>query len=539
MPAPAIPQRSRRDLRGFIALLESRGQLRRISAPVDPDLELAAIADRVLAMGGPALLFENVIGSPMPVAVNLLGTVERVLWSMGMEEPQELETLGERLALLQQPRPPKGLKEVARFGSVLFDLLKARPDLDLTPPCHQEVFKGDQVNLDALPLLRPWPGDAGRVVTLGLVITKDPETGVPNVGVYRLQRQSNNTMTVHWLSVRGGARHLRKAAEMGKKLEVAVAIGVHPLLVMAAATPIPVQLSEWLFAGLYAGEGVRLAKCKTVNLEVPSHSEVVLEGTITPGEELPDGPCGDHMGFYGGEEASPLVRFHCVTQRRDPVFLTTFSGRPPKEEAMLAIALNRIYTPILRQQIPEIVDFFLPMEGLSYKLAVIAIDKAYPGQAKRAAMAFWSALPQFTYTKFVVVVDKSINIRDPRQVIWAISAQVDPQRDLFVLEDTPFDSLDFASERLGLGGRLAIDATTKVGPEKRHEWGEALGRPADLEERIDQRWAELGLADLGKGEPDPALFGYTLEHVLERLATAAPIQPSAKKSRAKKPSAKG
>ena len=539
MPAPAIPQRSRRDLRGFIALLESRGQLRRISAPVDPDLELAAIADRVLAMGGPALLFENVIGSPMPVAVNLLGTVERVLWSMGMEEPQELETLGERLALLQQPRPPKGLKEVARFGSVLFDLLKARPDLDLTPPCHQEVFKGDQVNLDALPLLRPWPGDAGRVVTLGLVITKDPETGVPNVGVYRLQRQSNNTMTVHWLSVRGGARHLRKAAEMGKKLEVAVAIGVHPLLVMAAATPIPVQLSEWLFAGLYAGEGVRLAKCKTVNLEVPSHSEVVLEGTITPGEELPDGPCGDHMGFYGGEEASPLVRFHCVTQRRDPIFLTTFSGRPPKEEAMLAIALNRIYTPILRQQIPEIVDFFLPMEGLSYKLAVIAIDKAYPGQAKRAAMAFWSALPQFTYTKFVVVVDKSINIRDPRQVIWAISAQVDPQRDLFVLEDTPFDSLDFASERLGLGGRLAIDATTKVGPEKRHEWGEALGRPADLEERIDQRWAELGLADLGKGEPDPALFGYTLEHVLERLATAAPIQPSAKKSRAKKPSAKG
>lgn len=275
------------------------------------------------------------------------------------------------------------------------------------------------------------------MITLGLVITKDPETGVPNVGVYRLQRQSINTATVHWLSVRGGARHLRKAAALGRKLEVAVAIGVHPLLVMAAATPIPVQLSEWLFAGLYAGEGVRLARCKTLDLEVPSHSEVVLEGTITPGEVLPDGPCGDHMGFYGGEEDSPLVRFHCVTQRRDPIFLTTFSGRPPKEEAMLAIALNRIYTPILRQQIPEIVDFFLPMEGLSYKLAVIAIDKAYPGQAKRAAMAFWSALPQFTYTKFVVVVDKSIAIRDPRQVIWAISAQVDPQRDLFVLEDTP------------------------------------------------------------------------------------------------------
>jgi 4-hydroxy-3-polyprenylbenzoate decarboxylase len=517
--AGARTGQNRRDLRGFLALLESRGQLRRITAPVDPNLELAAIADRVLARGGPALLFENVIGSNLPVAVNLLGTVERVLWSMGMERPEELEELGSRLALLQQPRPPKGLGEAARFGGLLWDLIRARPDRDLTPPCHQQVFRDGAVNLDALPLLRPWPGDAGGVITLGLVITKDPETGVPNVGVYRLQRQSINTMTVHWLSVRGGARHLRKAAALGKKLEVAVAIGVHPLLVMAAATPIPVQLSEWLFAGLYAGEGVRLATCKTLNLEVPSHSEVVLEGTITPGEELPDGPCGDHMGFYGGEELSPLVRFHCVTQRREPIFLTTFSGRPPKEEAMLAIALNRIYTPILRQQIPEIVDFFLPMEGLSYKLAVIAIDKAYPGQAKRAAMAFWSALPQFTYTKFVVVVDRAINIRDPRQVIWAISAQVDPQRDLFVLEDTPFDSLDFASERLGLGGRLAIDATTKIGPEKRHPWGEALSRSPELEARMDGRWAELGLGDLDGVEPDPALFGYCFEHVLERLAT--------------------
>ncbi|WP_094553803.1 UbiD family decarboxylase [Synechococcus sp. 1G10] len=517
MPA-VLPRSTTRDLRGFLALLEQRGQLRRITAPVDPDLELAAIADRVLARGGPGLLFENVIGSPMPVAVNLLGTVERVVWSMGLERAEQLEDLGERLALLQQPRPPKGLREAVRFGGVLWDVVKARPDLDLLPPCHQQVFKGDQVNLDALPLLRPWPGDAGGVVTLGLVITKDPETGVPNVGVYRLQRQSSNTMTVHWLSVRGGARHLRKAAALGKPLEVAVAIGVHPLLVMAAATPIPVQLSEWLFAGIYAGEGVRLAKCKTLNLEVPSHSEVVLEGTIAPGEVLPDGPFGDHMGFYGGLEDSPLVRFHCVTQRRDPVFLTTFSGRPPKEEAMLAIALNRMYTPILRQQVPEIVDFFLPMEGLSYKLAVIAIDKAYPGQAKRAAMAFWSALPQFTYTKFVVVVDKAISIRDPRQVIWAISAQVDPQRDLFVLEDTPFDSLDFASERLGLGGRLAIDATTKIGPEKRHDWGEPLRRTAEQEARVDQRWAELGLSDIDASDPDPVLFGYTLEHVLERLS---------------------
>ena len=519
-PSPApVSREQRRDLRGFLQLLEQRGQLRRITAPVDPDLELAAIADRVLAMGGPALLFENVIGSSMPVAVNLLGTVERVVWSMGMEAPEELEALGEKLALLQQPRPPKGLKEAGRFGSLLWDLVKARPAGDPFPPCQQQVFEGEAVNLDALPLLRPWPGDAGRIITLGLVITKDPETGTPNVGVYRLQQQSINTMTVHWLSVRGGARHLRKAAAMGKKLEIAIAIGVHPLLVMAAATPIPVQLSEWLFAGIYGGEGVRLSRCRSVDLQVPSHSELVLEGMITPGEDLADGPFGDHMGFYGGEEPSPLVRIQCITQRRDPIYFTTFSGRPPKEDAMLAIALNRIYTPILRQQIPEIVDFFLPMEGLSYKLAVIAIDKAYPGQAKRAAMAFWSALPQFTYTKFVVVVDKSINIRDPRQVIWAISALVDPQRDLFVLENTPFDTLDFASEQLGLGGRLAIDATTKVGPERNHAWGEPLSRSAELEARLDQRWGELGLGDIGLRAPDPALFGYCLEHVLERLAS--------------------
>ena len=503
-----------RDLRAFIQLLEERGQLRRITAPVDPDLELAAIADRVLASGGPGLVFENVIGSSMPVAVNLLGTVERVVWSMGLDRPEQLEELGERLALLQQPRPPKGLGETKQFARVFWDLVKARPDLDLLPPCRQQVFEGEAVDLNNIPLIRPWPGDAGGVITLGLVITKDPETGVPNVGVYRLQKQSVNTMTVHWLSVRGGARHLRKAAAMGKKLEVAVAIGVHPLLVMAAATPIPVQLSEWLFAGIYAGEGVRLSRCKTLDLKVPSHSEVVLEGTITPGEVLPDGPFGDHMGFYGGVEDSPLVRFHCMTQRRNPMFLTTFSGRPPKEEAMLAIALNRIYTPILRQQIPEIKDFFLPMEALSYKLAVISIDKAYPGQAKRAAMAFWSALPQFTYTKFVVVVDSHINVRDPRQVVWAIAAQVDPQRDLFTLENTPFDTLDFASEQLGLGGRLAIDATTKIGPEKNHAWGEPLSRPEQLEQRVTDRLEELGLSDISNQEPNPELFGYLLDQLI-------------------------
>lgn len=497
-----------RDLRGFIQLLEERGQLRRITALVDRDLEVAEIANRMLQAGGPALLFENVKDSAFPIAVNLMGTVERICWAMNMENPLELEDLGKKLSMLQQPKPPKTVSQAIDFGKVLFDVLKAKPSRDYFPPCQQMVIEGDDLDLTQIPMIRPYSGDAGQIITLGLVITKDCETGTPNVGVYRLQLQSKNTMTVHWLSVRGGARHLRKAAEAGKKLEIAIALGVDPLIIMAAATPIPVDLSEWLFAGLYGGSGVKLAKCKTVDLEVPADSEFVLEGTMTPGEMLPDGPFGDHMGYYGGVEDSPLVRFHAITHRKDPIYLTTFSGRPPKEEAMMAIALNRIYTPILRQQVSEITDFFLPMEALSYKAAIISIDKAYPGQAKRAALAFWSALPQFTYTKFVIVVDKSINIRDPRQVVWAISSKVDPVRDVFILPETPFDTLDFASEKIGLGGRMGIDATTKIPPETDHEWGAVLESDPDTAEMVTKRWQEYGLGDLNLTEVNPNLFGY-------------------------------
>ncbi|MGR3274831.1 UbiD family decarboxylase [Acaryochloris sp. 'Moss Beach'] len=500
-----------RDLRKFIQRLEERGQLQRIKALVDPELEIAEISDRMLQQGGPGLVFENVKGSDYPVAVNLLGTVERTCWAMNMESQSELEDLGKKLAMLQQPKPPKKLNQFIDFGKVLFDVVKAKPQRDLLPPCHQVVLKDEQVDLNKIPMIQPYIGDGGKVVTFGLVITKDCETGTPNVGVYRLQLQSKNTMTVQWLSVRGGARHLRKAAEQGKKLEIAIAIGIDPLIIMAAATPIPVDLSEWLFAGLYGGSGVHLAKCKTVDLEVPAQSEFVLEGTITPGETGVDGPFGDHMGYYGGiNEAAPLIRFHCMTHRKDPIYLTTFSGRPPKEEAMMAIALNRIYTPILRQQVSEIVDFFLPMEALSYKAAVISIDKAYPGQARRAALAFWSALPQFTYTKFVIVVDKDVNIRDPRQVVWAVSSKVDPVRDVFILPDTPFDTLDFACTKIGLGGRMGIDATTKIPPETDHSWGEPLKADPDVAAMVDRRWAEYGLADLKLGEVDPNLFGYEM-----------------------------
>jgi 4-hydroxy-3-polyprenylbenzoate decarboxylase len=499
-----------RDLRAFLTLLEQRGQLRRIQALVDPELEVAEIANRMLQCGGPALLFEHVAGSPHPIAVNVMGTVERICWAMNMESPEELETLGQKLGMLQQPKPPKKIAQAVEFGKVLFDVVKAKPMREFFPPCQQVVIQGEDLDLTKIPMIRPYPGDAGKIITLGLVITKDCETGTPNVGVYRLQLQSNRTMTVHWLSVRGGARHLRKAAERGQKLEVAIALGVDPLIIMAAATPIPVDLSEWLFAGLYGGSGVHLAKCKTVDLEVPADSEFVLEGTITPGEVLPDGPFGDHMGYYGGVEDSPLIRFHCMTHRKDPIYLTTFSGRPPKEEAMMAIALNRIYTPILRQQVSEIVDFFLPMEALSYKAAIISIDKAYPGQARRAALAFWSALPQFTYTKFVIVVDRDINIRDPRQVVWAITSKVDPVRDVFILPETPFDTLDFASERIGLGGRMGIDATTKIPPETDHPWGEPLESDPLVAERVTQRWAEYGLGDLKLSEVDANLFGYEI-----------------------------
>ncbi len=499
------------DLRSFIKLLEEKNQLHRITTAVDPDLEIAEICNRMLQKGGPALLFENVKGANYPIAVNLMGTVERICWAMNMQNPLELEDLGKKLALLQQPKPPKKIAEAIDFGKVLFDVLKAKPSHDFFPPCQQVIIEKNDINLNDLPLIRPYPQDAGKIITLGLVITKDCETGTPNVGVYRLQLQSKNTMTVHWLSVRGGARHLRKAAEKGKKLEIAIALGVHPLIIMAAATPIPVDLSEWLFAGLYAGSGVKLTRCKTLDLEVPADAEFILEGTITPGEVLPDGPFGDHMGYYGGVEDSPLIKFHCITHRKNPIYLTTFSGRPPKEEAMIAIALNRIYTPILRQQVTEIVDFFLPMEALSYKAAIISIDKAYPGQARRAALAFWSALPQFTYTKFVIVVDKDINIRDPRQVVWAISSKVDPTRDVFILPNTPFDTLDFASEKIGLGGRMGIDATTKIPPEIDHEWGEPLISDPDISKLVDQRWTEYGLSNFDLEEVNQNLFGYDIK----------------------------
>ena len=500
-----------RDLRGFIKQLEQRGQLRRISASVDSDLEIAEIANRMLQRGGPGLLFENVKGSPYPVAINLLGTVERVCWAMNMESPQELETLGKKLALLYQPRPPKKVSQAIDLGKVLFDVLRAKPDRDLFPACQQVVVKGDDVDLTTLPMLRVYPGDAGKVMTLGLMITKDPETKIPNVGVYRLQLQSKNTMTVQWLSVRGPTRHLRKAAAMGQDLEVAIALGVDPLVILAAATPVPIDLSEWLFAGLYGGSGIHLAKCKTVDLEVPATSEIVLEGTVTPGDVGVDGPAGDHMGYYGGvNEKAPLFRFHCMTHRKDPIYLTTFSGRPPKEDAMMALALNRVYTPILRQQVPEIVDFFLPMEALSYKAAVISIDKVYPGHARRAALAFWSALPQFSYTKFVIVVDKDINIRDPRAVVWAITSKVDPARDVFILPDNPFDSLDFATEKPGLGSKMGIDATTKLYPETDRPWAAPLVSDPDTAAMVDRRWAQYGLADLELGEVDPSLFGYDM-----------------------------
>jgi len=500
-----------RDLRGFLKLLEQRGQLRRITVPVDPELEIAEISNRLLQGGGPALLFENVKGAAYPLAINVMGTVERVCWAMNMEQPQDLEGLGKKLALLYQPRPPKKISQAVELGKVLFDVVKAKPNRDLLPPCQQVVLKGDEVDLTQLPLLRVYPGDADKVLTLGLMITKDPESKIVNVGVYRLQLQDKNTMTVQWLSVRGATRHLRKAAERGEKLEVAIAVGVDPLVIMAAATPLPIDLSEWLFAGLYGGQGVHLAKCNTVDLEVPADAEFILEGTITPGETAVDGPAGDHMGFYGGvNEAAPLLRFHCVTHRKNPIYMTTFSGRPPKEDAMMAIALNRIYNPILRQQVPEIVDFFLPMEGLSYKAAILSIDKAYPGQARRAAMAFWSALPQFTYTKFVIVVDKEINVRDPRQVMWAVTSKVDPARDVFILPDQPFDRLDFATERAGLGSKMAIDATTKVYPETDRPWNDELKPDPATADLVTRRWAEYGLADLKLDDVDPNLFGYDI-----------------------------
>ncbi len=494
-----------RDLRAFLAHLEAKGRLARIREPVDPHLEITEIHRRVLARGGPALLFERVVGHEMPVLTNLFGTVERVAWGMG-REPHELRDFGRLLAFLRQPQPPRSLREAVELTPVLRTALAARPRRVSRAPCQEVVLRGEEIDLGRLPIQTCWPGEPAPLITWPLVVTRGPgdDPDDVNLGIYRMQLVDRGRTLMRWLRHRGGAQHWRQwRAERGEPMPAAAVIGADPGVMLAAVTPVPDNLSEYRFAGLLRGERVELVRCVTVPLEVPASAEIVLEGHVMLDEFGDEGPYGDHTGYYNAVERFPVFRLSAITMRRDALYLTTYTGRPPDEPSVLGEALNEIFIPLLQQQFPEIVDFWLPPEGCSYRVAVVAIRKAYPGHARRIMMAVWSYLRQFLYTKFVIVVDDDINCRDWKDVVWAIATRVDPARDLMLVEHTPIDYLDFASPEPGLGGKLGIDATTKWPPETRREWGRPIAMDEAVIRRVDEKWARLGLDALLRGEPPP------------------------------------
>jgi 4-hydroxy-3-polyprenylbenzoate decarboxylase len=498
-------------LRDFIARLEAEGRLLRVTAPVSPVLEMTEIQTRLLAEGGPAVIFENVRrddGSPygMPVLANLFGTVERVAW--GMErEPFELREVGETLAILRQPEPPGGLRDAWEKVPLLKTVMAMRPKTVKTAPCQEVVLTGDDVDLGALPVQTCWPGEPAPLITWPLVVTRGPSAGTQdarreddfNLGIYRMQVLGRNQTLMRWLKHRGGAQHhARWKREKTEPLPVAVVIGADPGTIIAAVTPVPDTLSEYHFAGLLRGRRVDLVDCKTVPLKVPAQAEIVLEGHVSLEDTRDEGPYGDHTGYYNAVETFPVFTASAITMRRRPIYLTTFTGRPPDEPSILGEALNEVFVPLLQQQFPEIVDFWLPPEGCSYRVAVVSIKKAYPGHAKRVMMGVWSTLRQFMYTKWVIVVDDDIDARDWKQVIWAISTRMDPARDITLIENTPIDYLDFASPESGLGSKIGLDATNKWPPETKREWGREIRMSDEVIEKVDEMWGELGLPGSGK-----------------------------------------
>jgi 4-hydroxy-3-polyprenylbenzoate decarboxylase len=495
-------------LRDFIARLERDGRLVRVSAPVSPHLEMTEIQTRLLAEGGPAVLFENVVRDdgfryPMPVLVNLFGTVERVAWGMD-REPHQLRQVGETLAFLKQPEPPAGLREAWELLPLAKTVLAMRPKTVSSAPCQEVVLTGDDVDLSQLPIQGCWPGEPAPLITWPLVVTQGPNKGDDkrddfNLGIYRMQVTGKNTTLMRWLKHRGGAQHFQRWGKAKRDpMPAAVVIGADPATIIAAVTPVPETLSEYQFAGLLRGRKVELVDCKTVPLKVPAQAEIVLEGHVLLDEMGDEGPYGDHTGYYNSVEPFPVFKISAITMRRQPIYLSTFTGRPPDEPSVLGEALNEVFIPLLAQQFPEIVDFWLPPEGCSYRIAVVSIKKAYPGHAKRVMFGIWSFLKQFMYTKFVIVVDEDINARDWKDVMWAVSTRMDPARDITVVEGTPIDYLDFASPESGLGGKLGLDATNKLPPETHREWGVKLAMDSDIVRKVTERWAELGLPGSGK-----------------------------------------
>ncbi|VVE06877.1 UbiD family decarboxylase [Pandoraea fibrosis] len=512
------------DLRDFTAQLERSGQLRRVDVPVSPVLEMTALADRVLKSAGPALWFERPTGYDMPVLANLFGTPERVALGMGIDDGENalssLRDIGRLLSTLKEPEPPRGLKDAGKLLGMAKAVWDMAPKEVSSPVCQEIVWEGDDVDLARLPIQTCWPGDAAPLITWGLVITKGPHRKRQNLGIYRQQVIGRNQVIMRWLAHRGGALDFREFAQAnpGKPFPIAVALGADPATMLGAVTPVPDTLSEYQFAGLLRGSRTELAKCLTPGLEslrVPARAEIVLEGFIYPSEQartIPDGappppsrgatagydhalegPYGDHTGYYNEQEWFPVFTIERITLRRNAVYHSTYTGKPPDEPAVLGVALNEVFVPLLQKQFPEITDFYLPPEGCSYRMAIVQMKKAYPGHAKRVMFGVWSFLRQFMYTKFIVVVDEDVDIRDWKEVIWAITTRVDPTRDTTLVDQTPIDYLDFASPKAGLGSKMGIDATNKWPGETSREWGRPIEMTADVDARMAALYKDLGL----------------------------------------------
>jgi len=481
------------DLREFIDFLEQRGELKRITVEVDPNLEMTEICDRTLRAGGPALLFENPKGFDIPVLGNLFGTPERVAMGMGQESLSAMREVGELLAFLKEPEPPKGMKDLWEKRHQFKPILNMPAKVVKKAPCQAIVIEGEEVDLGKLPIQTCWPGDAGPLITWPLVITRGPEKERQNLGIYRQQVIGKNKLIMRWLSHRGGALDFRdwQQTHPGEPFPIAVALGADPATILGAVTPVPDSLSEYAFAGLLRGERTEVVNCVGSDLQVPASAEFILEGFIYPDEMADEGPFGDHTGYYNEVDQFPVFTVERITHRKDPIYHSTYTGRPPDEPAILGVALNEVFVPILQKQFPEITDFYLPPEGCSYRMAIVTMKKQYPGHAKRVMMGVWSFLRQFMYTKFVIVTDDDVNARDWNDLIWAITTRMDPKRDTVMIDNTPIDYLDFASPVSGLGSKIGFDATNKFPGETNREWGEPIAMDAAVKEKIDGLWDSL------------------------------------------------
>jgi 4-hydroxy-3-polyprenylbenzoate decarboxylase len=492
-----------RDLRAFLGLLDTSDQLRRVAAPVSTVHEMTEIHRRVLETRGPALLFEkgrlaDGATASMPVLVNLFGSIERVAWGLGVTR-ERISVLGELLARLRQPEPIDGFKGLRESWPLIRSALTALPSMVSRPAVQEELYVQNDADLTRLPIQTCWPGEPAPLITWPLVITRSPTSdslAAYNAGVYRMQVLGRDRAIIRWLAHRGGAAHHRQWGAMGQDMPVAIAIGADPATILSAVLPLPEGISELRFSGVLRGERPRLTRCVTQPLLVPADAEIVIEGTVSPNETAPEGPYGDHTGYYNAVENFPVMRITAITTRRAPIYLSTYTGRPPDEPSIIGEALNELFVPILRGQIPEVVDCWLPPDACSYRMAVVSIHKRYPGHARRVMMALWGMAVQFSYTKIVVVVDDDIDVRNPRDVLWALSTRMDPGRDLVVIDGTPIDYLDFSSPTSGLGGKLGIDATNKIGAETRREWGRPLTMDRSVADRIDQMWSRFGLDDV-------------------------------------------